>query len=903
MVDGGYSPLFFDRKRFLDDINTGNPVSVFKNALEAARGHFNNRFHEGENVHTLVNEQARFVDLILHYAWERFSWDNDIALLAVGGYGRGELHPHSDIDLLILLRRNSPKKYRENIEQFLTFLWDIQLKIGHSVRSIAQCVEEARNDITVVTNLMETRMIWGDPALRDNLRKKTGPKKIWPSAAFYRGKMDEQNERHRKHQNTEYNLEPNVKEAPGGLRDIQVLNWVAKRHFDVERRSALVRTGFLSEDEYNTLRKDEEFLWKVRYGLHLVAGRPEERLLFDHQRELASMLGYQDSDGKLGIEKFMQQYYQTVLSIRELNDVLLQYLDEAIYRKDKVKTATPLNERFVVRDGYIDTTSERVFPDTPSALLELFVLLGENEQISGVRASTIRQLRLHRRLIDDNFRADPENRKLFLRLLRSPCKLTLQLQRMNRYGILGAYLPEFGRIVGQTQHDLFHIFPVDVHTLEVIRNIRRLTRADVGAKFPVASHIYKNLPKPELLIIAALYHDIAKGRGGDHSILGSDDIADFAERHGLQTQEIELLRWLVENHLLMSTVSQREDTSDPDVIYKFAQHVGNQMRLDMLYTLTVADINATNPNLWTDWKGSLMRNLYFETKRALQRGLGQPVDKSAWVASTKQTALEILADMGIPESAVEKEWRDIGDELFLRESAKHIAEFTRVILEQTDPNAPVVTLRDAGIETPVATQVFIYSRDRQNIFAVAAATFDRLHLNIQDARLHTTCNERSFDVFYVLDEAGHPIGSDKQLSSKVVDSLRNAILNPSTVRFDIQRRTPRQLKHFTLKTIASIRNDVETETSILEVITPDRPGLLAHLARIFLRFGLRLLNAKISTLGERVEDVFYLTDYDYQPLSSETFCKKLTDTICRELDARNREDMAGREMQNMKLWQ
>jgi [protein-PII] uridylyltransferase len=883
-------PLFFDQKRFVADLAAGDPVTVFRDALNAAQNHFSTRFHEGEEVHSLVNEAARFADIILCYAWSRFEWDDDISLIAVGGYGRGELHPHSDIDLLILMRRNRPQKYRQSIEQFLTFLWDIQLKIGHSVRSLSQCVDEAKADISTATNLMETRLLCGDKALLQAMLKKTGPNKIWSSSKFYQGKIDEQRARHRKHADTEYNLEPNIKEAPGGLRDIQLINWTAKRHFNVHRRSLLVHAGFLSEEEYLTLRREEEFLWRVRYGLHLIAGRPEERLLFDYQRKLATMLGFRDSQGRLGVEKFMQRYYQAVLSIRELTDVLLQYLDEAIYRKNKTKVITQINERFVVRDDYLDTTGEDVFINQPSALLELFVILGENEHIKDIRASTIRQIRLHRNLIDDQFRADPNNRGLFMRLLRAPYMLSLQLQRMNRYGILGSYLPEFGKIVGQTQHDLFHIYPVDVHTLQVVRNIRRLARPEIAEQFPVAAHIFKNLPKPELLIIAALYHDIAKGRGGDHSVLGSVDIADFAERHGLRPQEIKLLQWLVENHLLMSTVSQREDISDPDVIYKFAKHCGDLMHLELLYVLTVADINATNPQLWTDWKGSLMRNLYFETKRALQQGLGVPVDKAVWVEYAKTAALRILAEDSISEQQALTVWGDVDQEFFLRERAEDIASFTQSIIANQHPGTPVVLLRDVGVEIPVATQIFVHAPDRQNIFAIIAAVLDQLQLNIQDARLHTTNDNCAFDVFYILDDENRPIGTDSNLCALVADLLKQAIMDPSAVKFDIARRTSRQLKNFTLKTQTSLSNDAETNTTVLEVITPDRPGLLAHLASIFLRFGLNLYNAKISTLGERVEDTFYLTDFNHKPLTDPAFGQKLQQTICNELDARNAED-------------
>ena len=897
------APLFFDQKRFLDDVENGDPIEVFRNALTAAQDHFNNRFHEGEEVHHLVNEQSQFADVILRHAWQRFEWDADISLIAVGGYGRGELHPHSDIDLLILMRRNKPEKYRTSIEQFLTFLWDIQLKIGHSTRSLSQCAEEARGDITVATNLMETRLLCGDPKLLEKLLTKTGPRKIWSSAAFYSGKINEQEERYRKHADTEYNLEPNIKEAPGGLRDIQVINWTAKRHFQVNRRSHLVSKGFLSEEEYSTLRRDEEFLWKVRYGLHLIAERPEERLLFDYQRKLAVMFGYTDSDGRLAVEKFMQQYYRVVMSIRELNDVLLQYLDESIYRKNKTKVVKKINERFLIRGNYLDTTDSSVFINHPSALLELFAILGENDQIQGIRASTIRQIRLHRNLIDDEFRNSEENRALFMRILKAPYLLSAQLQRMNRYGILGGYLPEFGKIVGQMQHDLFHIYPVDVHTLEVVRNIRRLVLPEVAERFPVASHIYKNFPKPELIIITALYHDIAKGRGGDHSILGSVDIEDFALRHGLKPQEIKLLKWLVENHLLMSSISQREDTSDPDVIHRFASHVGDIIHLDHLYVLTVADINATNPHLWTDWKGSLMHNLYFETKRVLQMGVEEPMAKSAWLKDAKAAALGALMSDNIEPAQAINVWKDVNEEFFLRERAEDIALFTKAIIDNQNPDKPVILLNDVGVEIPVATQIFVHSKDRENIFSITAATLDKLNLNIQDARLQSATDGTAFDVFYVLDESNQPVAGNSALSSKIIKTLNEAISNPQNVDFDIQRRTPRQLKNFALKTVASLRNDSETETTVLEIITPDRPGLLAHLARIFVRFELRVLNAKISTLGERVEDIFYLADRHSKPITNAGLVKTLKETICTELDERNQEDGKEYELRKMKIWQ
>ena len=532
--------------------------------------------------------------------------------------------------------------------------------------------------------------------------------------------------------------------------------------------------------------------------------------------------------------------------------------------------------------------------------MELFVILGETESLKGIRASAIRQLRLHRKLINPKFREDPINRQLFMRLLRSPYKLSVHLKLMNRYGILGSYLPEFGKIVGQTQHDLFHIYPVDVHTLELITNIRRLVQPNEAAKFPVSSHIFKNLPKPELIIIAALYHDIAKGRGGDHSILGAVDVAEFGERHGLQAQEISLLQWLIENHLLMSTISQREDTSDPDVIYKFAKHVGDQRHLDHLWVLTVADINATNPRLWTEWKGALMSNLYFETKQVLQSGLDEPTNRDAWVNDAKNSVLQILDLNSVSEDQAQHIWGDVDDQFFLRERAEDIAFFTKGIIDSSDEQA-VIQIRDVGVEIPVATQIFLHTKSTKNLFAIVAATLDKLGLTIQDARLQTTSDDRTFDVFYVLDDNDLPVGSNKKLCKSISDSLKTAIQSPEKINLNVSRRTSRQLKNFTMKTKVSLRNDSETDTSILQVITPDRPGLLAKIGNIFERYDLILYNAKISTLGERVEDTFYLRTHDNQPIDNDELGENLKQTIRNELDSRIKEAEQESIFQSIKI--
>ncbi|OUS13182.1 [protein-PII] uridylyltransferase [Gammaproteobacteria bacterium 53_120_T64] len=883
------TPLFFDEKRFLINLAKGGAQSVFRDAIRGADIFLNNRFEQGEDTETLVQERAAFIDSILRHAWQRFNWDDNISLLAVGGYGRGELHPHSDIDLLLLTRDKNHKPYKASIESFLTFLWDIQLNIGHSVRSLSHCVDEAKTDITVATNIMEARTLAGNAGLRQKMEEQTGPANIWPAGAFFRAKYDEQNQRHEKHGNTEYNLEPNIKEAPGGLRDIQTIGWVAKRHFHKRSLAELANSHFLAGEEYELLRKGQAFLWRVRYGLHLIAGRAEERLLFDSQRKLAQMFGYQDTKERLAVEQFMQRYYRVVLMMREQNDMLLQYMDEVINQSDKKSTLRTINARFQVRDNFIESIDSKLFSDTPSALLEIFVLLGEDSSIQGVRSTTIQQIRQYRYQIDEAFRSNPYNQELFMRLFRCSGRLTTQLQRMTRYGILGKYLPEFDRITGLMQHDLFHIYPVDAHTIQLIRNIRRLGNAAEEAKFPVASHVLKNLPKPELLLIAGLFHDIAKGRGGDHSKLGAVDVSKFARQHGFTQQETRLVSWLVESHLLMSSISQREDISDPDVIHKFALLVGDQIHLDHLFTLTIADMNATNPTLWNNWKGSLMRQLYFQTRDALRRGLENPVNKQHWIADTRNQTLALLEKEGISREQSNALWHDMDEILFLRESASVITRGIKAVLSADDPAQPVILIEDAGMEDDSVTRIFIHTKGLANVFPITAATLDTLRLDIHDARLYTGNKNHTYDIFYVLDEQGQPFATRSDKVKRVANKLRAALLANDKSKIEVKRRTPRQLKQLTIGTSAHIDHSHDSPTTYLEVVTPDRPGLLAQLGQIFMRFNLHLHSAKIATLGERVEDVFYLTDAQNQPLNDMDLCHDIEQTICRELNTRNLE--------------
>ncbi len=600
-------PELFDRGQFQAELALkSSPIAAFKKAIRQFREVLDNRFNSGRDIRRLIEDRAWCVDQILQQAWQRFDWgdDADIALVAVGGYGRGELHPYSDVDLLILLDSEDQESFREPIEGFLTLLWDIGLEVGQSVRSVQQCAEEARADLTVITTLMECRTICGPDSLRQRMLRVTGSAHMWPSKEFFLAKRHEQQRRHAKYNDTEYNLEPNVKGSPGGLRDIQTILWMARRQFGSLNLHALVREGFLVESECSMLASSQEFLWRVRYALHMLAGRAEDRLLFDHQRSIARLFGYEDNDVKLAVERFMQKYYRVVMAISELNDLIIQHFEEVILPCEQPVQIQPLNSRFQLRDGYIEVTHPNVFKRTPFALLEIFVLMAQHPEIKGVRADTIRLLRDSRHLIDDEFRHDIRNTSLFIELFKSSQGIHRNLRRMNRYGILGRYLPEFGHIIGQMQHDLFHIYTVDAHTLNLIKHLRKLNRPEMAEKYPLASKIIDRLPKPELIYIAGLYHDIAKGRGGDHSELGAVDAEAFCQSHQLPLWDTQLVSWLVQNHLVMSTTAQRKDLSDPQVIFDFAQLVGDQTHLDYLYVLTVADINATNPTLWNSWRAA-----------------------------------------------------------------------------------------------------------------------------------------------------------------------------------------------------------------------------------------------------------------------------------------------------------
>ena len=862
---------------------TDNPVALMRTTLKTAQQNLKDAFYQGSPVAELVHRRAEIIDDLLRNIWQRTmpSDMHDIALVAVGGYGRGELHPGSDIDLQIVVLPESRERLRAPIERFITYLWDIGLEMGQSVRTVAECVEEAAKDITVVTNLMECRLLAGSNELFEAMKNAVGPENIWPSPRFFQAKVLEQVSRHHKYHDTAYNLEPNIKEGPGGLRDIQVIAWVAKRHFDAKALNELVEHRFLTTTEYEALAEGQNFLWQIRFALHSMTGRREDRLLFDYQRTLAEQFGYRDSGTSLGVEQFMKRYYRTVMELSRLNEMLLQLFEEAILYISDPGVPAIINKRFQSRKGFIEVRNENVFRRYPFAMLEMFLLLQQHPELKGVRASTIRLLRSHTHLIDDHFRHDLRHRSLFMEILRQAHGVTEQLKRMNRYGVLAAYLPAFGHIVGMMQYDLFHVYTVDEHILTVVRNLRRFTHAEYSKEFSLCSEIMQNhIPKPEVLTLAAIFHDIAKGRGGDHSELGEEESLEFCQRHGLSQYDSRLVAWLVKHHLIMSMTSQRKDISDPEVITEFAMTVRSPLHLNHLYLLTVADIRGTNPDLWNSWKDTLLLELYTATMRVLRRGLGNPIDQAERIDEIRNEALNLLKSRDIDAAAIDRLWREFDDEYFLRYSSDEIAWHTQTILNMEPGKFPLIQIRHKGKRG--GTEIFIHSVIDDRLFARTTQALDQLGLNIVDARIISAKNGLTLDTYTVLEDTGQPI-SDAHRELDIYNKLEQCLTDLDR-DFTVTRRQPRQFKHFAIPTEVDFSNDERDHRTIVEVMTVDRPGLLSRVGQALIECGVRLHNARITTFGARVEDVFFITDKDNNPLADEEQYDCLRQNIVRYLD-------------------
>ena len=831
----------------------------------------------------LLHSRSYSIDKLLIHLWHQQlgEFADQLSLVAVGGYGRAELHPYSDIDLLILLPSKA-SGYEESIQRFITILWDSGLEIGHSVRTLKECKALAKNDITIATNLMEARSLAGDEALYTKMKTSTGPEKIWSGKSFFTAKYQEQRNRHLKFQKTSYSLEPNIKKSPGTLRDIQLVGWVAKRHFNVDSLSPLIELGFLTTTEFKTLEKTEAFLWKLRYALHIVAGRAEDRLLFDHQKPVAEMLGFTDGQHLTGVERLMKRYYRVVKTIRELNDMLLQDFSETILGNDTDHNIVVLDENFQIHGKQIEIRHENVFRDDPSCLLELFLHLADHPTLMGVRAPTLRRIMIDRELINNEaFRSKSRNKELFIELFRHPHGAGKPFVLMKRYGVLKAYLPSFARIQGQMQYDLFHIYTVDEHTLFVLDNLAYFTKPESEDIFPLCHQVISKMHKRETLYLAALFHDIGKGQGGDHSTLGAEEALTFCHLHHLENNDAEMVSWLVRNHLVMSRTAQRKDINDPDVINQFAQLMKTTEHLDNLYLLTVADIRATSPNLWNNWKDSLLQNLYQSTYQALDRGLENPKKTAEAIAETKHQVMQILNGKHIPTNAIDKLWLNYKDDYFVRNSVGRIVWQTRKIInhEKSGPLISQYRHPDTG-----ATEIFVYMPKHANYFTLITTSLYEKNLSIQDASLHSTFDGFILGSFVILETDGKPVNSDRRMQS-IKKILSKNLRKPSNKTKYSKRKVPHRYTHFKIKTKVKFSPSDHGDRTYMELVSLDRPGLLSKVGQAFLDLKVELHSAKVVTLGEKVEDIFSITNRNDRPLESLEEQEQLRKLITQYLES------------------
>ena len=801
----------------------------------------------------LLRTRCRQVDDVLTRLWAGLDFPATLTLAAVGGYGRGELYPASDIDLLILLPHEPDAALQERLERLVGHFWDIGLEIGHSVRTVQECLDEAAGDISVQTALVEARLLTGNENLFATFQKRL--RGNLDPLLFYERKRLEQQERHLRFNETPYSLEPNFKEAPGGLRDLQVIFWVARAAGFGTSWADLEKNGFLTGEELKHVERCEEYLRHLRIRLHLMVGRREDRLLFDYQNTLAAQYGFESTPAKRASERLMQGYYRNAKGITLANTILMQNIGAALAPENE-QLPQPIDANFQSVGGLLDIRDENAFSLDPALILDSFLVMQENSDLHGMTARTLRALWRARELITPAFRAKPAHRAAFVKLLQGSRGVLHEFRRMNQLDILGAYLPAFGRIVGQMQHDLFHVYTVDQHILQVLRNLRRFTMTEFAHEYPLCSRAIAGFDRPWLLYVAALFHDIAKGRGGDHSELGTVDAQVFCEKHGFSAEETDLVVWLVRRHLVMSQVAQKEDLSDPDVITAFSRLVGDARHLTALYLLTHADIRGTSPKVWNQWKGKLLSDLYYLTLEQLSQDT--PPAPQGILAERQAEAMRLLRYFALSETVHERLWKQLDTVYFLRHSAEEIAWHTRSLHYRIFNDQPVVRARIH--QEGEGLQVMVYTKDQPDLFARIVGFFARAGYSIVDAKIHTTTHGYALDSFVVLNVAQPD--NDREMIAYIEHELTDRLARQTPPEAPSSGRLSRQVKHFPIKAEAEIQPDDKGAHFVLTLTAADRPGLLYTVANTIAEHGANLHTAKISTLGERAEDVFLISGGD-----------------------------------------
>ena len=846
----------------LNSIDSINDISTFKACVSDCSNWLEESFNQ-IHVDELVTSRADFTDLLLRKAWQLQNLDqvDKLSLCAVGGYGRGQMQPYSDIDLLILSDKGIKKDVQEKISMFITFLWDIKLEIGQAVRTVKETVALAKNDITIATNLVEARLLVGSEKTFDAMIGKVNQSKIWSSKDFFIAKSEEQKLRHGKFNHTSYNLEPNIKENPGCLRDIQNIGWVAKKHFQEYDGLTLIGHGYFTELEHAELIECRSNLWQIRFALHLVAKRSENRLLFDYQPDVARLLGF--GDGKQAVEKMMKHLFRIVRRVSELNSMLMLRFEQDILNV-KTKKTTLLSEDFCLSDGLISPRHDDCF-GAPIKILQFLDLISRHPETKGLDADCLRQLRNARRNFQSAYYHQiPECRDFFLTLVSRPSFFDLAWDVMYQHGVLQSYLPEWDKIVGMMQFDLFHAYTVDEHTHRLVKNVRQYFTQP--AEFPRCSRIVNGLEKPELIFIAAIFHDIAKGRGGDHSVLGEKDVQAFCEQHNINEKDTAIIAWLVKHHLFMSVVAQRRDIYDPDVIKEFASVVKSRDQLDLLYVLTLADIRATNHSLWNDWKASLLRELYLLTQKALENGLQCQMTLNERISDYKTKALHLLEENSINSDACQIFWDKMNPDYFARFSPKQIAWQTQSIVEMGHVDDKEILVSASNDTSKGGTELLIYCKDRPALFAQIASVLDSRNCSIHDAQIAITKDGYVFDSMIILDHDANRIEGEANVSA-LIKAVHKQLTRPGRSHAN-SRKMSRQMKQLDVPTKVRFYSSQEDST-LIELEALDAPGLLARIGHLFVDTNITLKMAKITTIGERAEDVFIVSNSEGKALTQE----------------------------------
>lgn len=841
------------------------------------------------NTSELIHHRAKIIDELLVQLWHHFSLDNhNLCLMAVGGYGRGELHPYSDIDLLVLCKDSQAlDQASAELQSFITLLWDLNLDIGHSVRTLDECQAQAAKDLSTITNLLESRPLIGKAELHNSLKERIETSKIWPADTFFHAKWDEIKARHEKYKRDEYNLEPDIKNTAGTLRDIQTITWVTARLFGKGSLGALKERGFLTLDEYEKTHQAREYLWTLRYCLHMLAEREEDRLLFDWREQMVDILKIKSDANQLAVEKLMHSFYRTQLLVAEISDLLLMHFNQDFLHSQNSTKQVEVNANFVLTNGYLQLTNANLFAQQPHWLLEVFLLMANTDDAKGMHSLTIRALSENRHLIDESFRHNPKHNQIFMQIVSNPRYVIRELSRMMRYGILARYIPEFDKIIGWMNHDLLNVYTLEVHTFKMIKLLRhfRINHNSARERFSLACKLCTQIAKKETLYLAALLHKTGKSQKGDEIVNSAQIAQAFCTRHQLNAKDSELIVWLIQNQNLLQQFLQQIDLNHPDDIHQLATEIASQSNLDALYLFTVANIETTNPKLWTSFLADKMRLLHEKLTHAFIRGLSNPINIDEQTKQIQAQALGQLKKLGLAETEIIRLWNNLSQDYFLREGVENLVWQTAEIIQHKQSTKPLIAIKEQSNQSfEGGTEVLVYLADRPGLFADITATLDKMSLNIQDARIMSLEDKsHALDIYSILDDKNQPI-TDVQQLEEIQQKLKQALSEPNSYSSIINRKTSRALKQFNIKTQISLSNLIDKQQTRLDIIAADRPGLLAKIGSILSAHKIQIVAAKILTEGERVNDSFFITDKNGRPLTDKQQCENLKQALIEGLN-------------------